>query len=186
MLIDQLRPIDVREFRLSWTVSPLTASKQLGYLKAFFEYALINEWIDRNPARLVKLPRGQAAQYRNKERLPFSDEELSRMFEACRTRYGKEANYRYSWTGEDLEDFISVSVYTGLRISDVCTFHIDRLLPTGECHVRTTKNGRKVFTWVPEWLQERMRERARRYGPLIFGSHETRDMNVSPTFGVGN
>lgn len=176
--IDQLRPIDVREFRQSWVVSHLTASKQLGIVKAFFEYALVNEWIDRNPARLVKLPRGQASAYRNQERLPFSDEELRRMYEACRTRYGKEAAYRYSWSGEDLEDFISVSVYTGLRISDVCTFHIDRLVNNGECHIRTAKNRRKVFTWVPEWLQYRMRERAHQHGPLIFGAHQTTDMNV--------
>jgi integrase len=87
-------------------------------------------------------------------------------------------NYKYKWTGQDLADFISVSVYTGLRISDVCTFHIDRLRPTGECHIRTAKNGRKVFKWVPEWLQQRMRARAAHYGPLIFGDHSTRDMNV--------
>ena len=177
--ISQLAPIDVREFRQSWTVGPLTASKDLGLLKAFFEFALVNEWINRNPARLIKAPRGRAGERsRFAERIPFSDEELRRMFEACRSRYGKEAAYRYSWSGEDLEDFISVSVYTGLRISDVCTFHIDRLLPSGECHVRTTKNGRKVFTWVPEWLQQRMRRRAEKHGLLIFGSHTTHDTNV--------
>jgi integrase len=178
VMLDQLKPIVIREFRQSWTVSPLTASKQLGILKAFFEYALVNEWIDRNPARLVKLPRGHASGTRGKERLPFSDDELGRMFDACQSRYGKEQAFRYGWTGQDLEDFISVSVYTGLRISDVCTFHIDRLLPSGECHIRTTKTGRKVFTWVPEWLQQRMRSRAARLGALIFGTHATRDMNV--------
>jgi hypothetical protein len=33
--------------------------------------------------------------------------------------------------------------------SDVETFHIERLLKSGECHVRTTKTGRKVkvYTW---------------------------------------
>jgi integrase len=78
-------------------------------------------------------------------------------------------NYRYKWDGQDLADFISVSVYTGLRISDVCTFRVDRLKLTGECHIRTTKNGRKVYTWVPEWLQQRIRARAKEDGPLIFG-----------------
>jgi integrase len=91
---------------------------------------------------------------------------------------GETANYKYSWSGKDLGDFISVSVYTGLRISDVATFHIDRLKPSGECEIRTTKNGRKVYTWIPDWLQERVRFRAREYGPLIFGKHETKDMNV--------
>jgi integrase len=197
VMIDQWGPIDVREFRQSWGVSPVTASKNLSIVKAFFEFALSNEWIIRNPARLVKNPRGRAGDdSHSNERLPFSDEELKRMFEACETQYGKKpvrwsrelhrrpaepgatVNYKYKWTGQDLADFISVSVYTGLRISDVCTFHIDRLRPTGECHVRTTKTGRKVYTWVPEWLQERMRARATERGPLIFGEHTTRDTNV--------
>jgi integrase len=77
-----------------------------------------------------------------------------------------------------LQTSFSVSVYTGLRISDVSTFHIDRLLPTGEIHVRTTKTGTHVYTWVPEWLQERVRIRAERIGPLIFGTHETKDLGV--------
>ena len=97
------------------------------------------------------------------------------VFEPCETQYGKRlirwsrkvhhkpaelrdtANYRYKWGGQELADFISVSVYTGLRISDVCTFQSDRLQPTVECQIRTAKNGRKVYTWIPEWLEERIR-----------------------------
>jgi hypothetical protein len=68
------------------------------------------------------------------------------------------------WTGQDLADFISVSTYTGLRTSDVSTFHIDRMQPTGEIHIRTTKAVTHVYTWVPEWLKNRIRERARELG----------------------
>ena len=197
VMINQWGPIDVREFRQSWDVSPITEAKNMSIVKTFFEFALCNEWITRNPARLVKNRRVRVGDNpRTKERSPFSDDELKRMFEACETQYGKRpivwsrrvhhrpsvpgdnANYRYKWTGQDLADFISVSVYTGLRISDVSTFHIDRLLPGGECHIRTTKNGRKVYTWIPEWLQERVRRRAEEFGPLVFGRHATKDMNV--------
>ena len=55
-------------------------------------------------------------------------------------------SWRYSWTGKDLADFISVSVYTGMRISDVATFHASRMKPTGEIHIRTTKGGAHVKT----------------------------------------
>ncbi|MBV9267828.1 MAG: site-specific integrase, partial [Acidobacteriaceae bacterium] len=72
----------------------------------------------------------------------------------------------------------SVSVYTGLRISDVATFHVERLLDNGECHIRTTKTGRKVYTWIPDWLQTRIRDRAVSHGPWIFGTHRTTDINV--------
>jgi integrase len=35
-----------------------------------------------------------------------------------------------------------------------------------------------VYTWIPEWLQDRIRRRAEEHGPLIFGQHKTKDMNV--------
>src|SRR4029077_16988370 len=58
------------------------------------------------------------------------------MYNACETKYGKReiqfskatkerkeqgpyVQYRTRWTGQDIADFISVSIYTGLRISDV-------------------------------------------------------------------
>jgi integrase len=165
-------------------------------IKTFFEFCLSNEWIVRNPARLVKNPRGRdAADRRGEQKLPFTDGDLQRMYEACETKYGKQeitwsrvthhhgalgehAKYNYKWTGSDLADFISVSVYTGLRISDVSTFHIDRMVPSGEIHVRTTKAGTHVYTWFPEWLQERIRIRAQEHGPLIFGEHQTKGIDV--------
>jgi site-specific recombinase XerD len=196
VMLDQLTPMDVREFRSSWSVSAQTATKMMSTVKTFFEFCLSNEWLSRNPARLVKNQRGRdAADRRGEQKLPFSDQELRSMYEACETKYGKQevkwsrvthhhraqgeyVRYNYKWTGQDLADFISVSVYTGLRISDVCTFRVDRMQSTGEIRVRTTKAGTHVCTWVPEWLQERIRVRANEHGPYIFGEHKTTDMNV--------
>ena len=163
-------------------------------IKSFFEFCVSNDWILASPAKSIKAPKGKSVE-NAKERVPFSDEELQRMFDACERLYGKKqirwsrgthqdlakgetANHRYKWTGQDLADFISVAVYTGLRISDVSTFHTDRLLQSGECHIRTTKTGRKVFTWIPTWLQKRIYHRALERGPSIFGTHRTKDLNV--------
>ena len=89
----------------------------------------------------------------------------------------RQTNIRqnHTWTGQDVADFISVSVYTGLRISDVCLFHIDRMEADGAIRLRMTKAGTHVCTWVPEWLQERIRTRAKEVGPYIFGEHQTKD-----------
>jgi integrase len=196
VMLDQWGPVDVREFRASWGVGPGTSAKDLSTVKSFFEFCVSNDWLPKNPARLVKNQRGRdAGDRRNEQKLPFTDDELQKMYDACETKYGKQevkwsrvihhhqaegeyTRYNRKWTGQDLADFISVSVYTGLRISDVSTFHADRMKPTGEIHIRTTKSGTHVYTWVPEWLQERIRARAREHGPLIFGEHQTKDMNV--------
>jgi hypothetical protein len=42
----------VREVRDSWQVSPLTRTKKLSVLKAFFEFCVEERWITANPARI--------------------------------------------------------------------------------------------------------------------------------------
>jgi integrase len=82
------------------------------------------------------------------------------------------------WNGDDVADFISLSIYTGLRISDVALFNVDRMLPNGEIRVCTTKAGTHVYSWAPKWLQDRIRERAKKHGPRIFGEHTTKSLDV--------
>ena len=145
VLIEQWTRMDVREFRASWNVAHQTAAKDMSLVKSFFEFCLSNEWIARNPARSVRNQRGrEAGDRRGEQKLPFTDVELDRMYEACEKSYGKQevkwsrdhhghratgeyVRYNFKWTGQDMADFISISGYTGLRISDVSTFHIDRL-----------------------------------------------------------
>ena len=176
VMMDQWEPSDVREFRTSWGVSPQTAGRNMSMVKPFFEYCVANKWLTGNPARMVKNPRGRdASEKRGEQKLPFTDDELTRMYAATK-KYPN--TYRHKVTGDDLADFISLSVYTGLRISDVALFHIDRLRPNGEIVIRTTKAGTHVCTWVPQWLQDRITARAKQHGPLIFGAHTTKSLDV--------
>lgn len=176
VMMDQWEPVDVREFRSSWAISPQTAARNMSMVKPFFEYCVANKWLTSNPARMVKNPRGRdAAEKRAEQKLPFTDEELKRMYDACPS-YGNTVKHK--WTGDDLADFISLSIYTGLRISDVALFNIDRLRSNGEIVVRTTKAGTHVCTWIPQWLQDRIRARAKQHGPLIFGAHTTKSLDV--------
>lgn len=174
VMIDQWETTDVREFRSSWAINPRTGARRMSMLKPFLEYCVSNEWIARNPARTVKNPKGRDME-KAEQRLPFSDDELKRMYDAC-PKYGNTPKHK--WTGDDVADFISLSIYTGLRISDVALFSIDRMNEAGEIRVRTTKAGTHVYTWVPQWLQDRIRVRAKAHGELIFGSHTTKDLDV--------
>jgi integrase len=144
-------------------------------LKPFFEFCVENRWIPFNPARLRR--RHTRSESDTAERIPFTDEELERMFLTCAEQYGQgKFASRYRWTGQDLSDFVAVSLYTGLRISDVALFRAGRLRANGECFIRTTKNNKPVFVWIPDWLQDRIRARANQFGNLIFGKHETKDL----------
>jgi len=185
VMIDQWQPTDVREFRSSWVfldskgqhhqLNPRTGARRMAMLKPFFEYCLSNEWITRNPARAVKNPKSREMNA-EPQRLPFTDEELQKMYDAC-PKFGHTVQHK--WKSDDVADFISISIYTGLRISDVALFNAkNRVQPDGSVHVRATKNGAWVDTWIPEWLQERIRERAKIHGDYIFGTHTTTDLDV--------
>ena len=138
VFIEQWATMDVREFRTSWEVAPNTAAKYMEIVKSFFEFSVSNGWIPVSPAKSIRNVKYKSTEGA-KERIPFTDDEISRMFDACRDQYGKTpirwsrdthhhpaanatANYKYKWTGQDLADFIAVSIYTGLRISDVARF----------------------------------------------------------------
>jgi site-specific recombinase XerD len=190
----------LRQLYLSWNVGVGTRRKRLSVLKSFFEFFIPDGVLKTNPARLIKPRRNRAARTGededNQPRLPFTDEELARMISGCGT-YGKlwrawpkkkdgrqvvaiteHREYARKWDGEDLAHFIEISVQTGLRISDVATFHVSRLEADGTVRLRATKNGTWITVPVSAALQKTIRERARKYGPYIFGDPGTRTMHA--------
>jgi hypothetical protein len=61
-------------------------------------------------------------------KFPFEDDELERIYDAC-DKIGppKKPGVGYrDWGGEDVKDFIYLSIYMGLRISDVALFDVSK------------------------------------------------------------
>ncbi len=85
----------------------------------------------------------------------------------------KNQNGEGSWTGEDLKDLIWLMVYTGYRISDATFFDAGRL-QGNQVFIRAKKNGGDVFTYIPDWLRDRLLARVARHGqrPFITGQSE--------------
>jgi hypothetical protein len=54
----------------------------------------------------------------------------------------------HSWSGQDVKDFIVLSIYTGFRISDVATFDVTERLDRHDIYIRAKKNGERVYPWV--------------------------------------
>jgi integrase len=192
------RPL-VRQLWQSWKTRQTTRDKRLGVLKSFFELFFQDGILSENPARGIKERKNRASRagedHENEPRYPFTDGELERMLQAC-IAYGKHLrqwpkkkdglqvvaissyrDYTRKWDGEDLAHFIELSYQTGLRISDVCTFHISRLENSGAVRLRALKNGSWVSVYVSERLQNIIRERACKHGPYIFGDPRGRSMH---------
>jgi integrase len=181
VILDQLRPGDIDVFFTKTKLGPRSKLKMLDRLRGFFRFAVYRDWIPKSPVSPdLKAPAG-ASKAANK--MPFSDDQLEDIIKACDRindfyGSGKWGN-RYgngTWTGEDLKDFIWVSVYTGLRISDVVLFDIERL-HGNEVFLRAKKNGGDVFTHIPDWLRDRLNARAKRCGkrPFLIGGTKRLD-----------
>jgi integrase len=92
------------------------------------------------------------------------------MYAACRQlghvwwRNGSQAG---EWSGDEVETFILLELYTGLRISDAATFDMERL--TGnDCFLWMHKTGKPLFTWLPDEVVHRLEALARTRGPRPF------------------
>ncbi len=174
VMLDQIRPGDIDQFYTQWELGSRSKGKRLGTLRAFFAFCLNREWIKKTPVSAdIKPPLG-ANRVANKA--PFTDHELQLIFAACDNlgdvpwSNGRE-NGIYS--GQDVKDFIYLMLYTGLRISDVGLFDMERL-KGNEIFLRAKKNGGDVFAYIPEWLRDRLTSRARRCGqrPFIMGKSD--------------
>lgn len=181
VMLDQWTAADVRDYRATWQNGPRTRANKLNWLRIFFNYCVAQQWIPASPAAAITnrgIGKNKVALQVQKS--PFTDEELNRVFAACQklpphpwfNGWGKG-----EWSGRDIEDFIAVSVYTGLRISDVVQFDVKRL-DGNVCFLRQHKTGKPLFTWLPDWLRDRVQARAAKYGPHIFNQFTFKTTDV--------
>jgi len=174
VMLDQLTSGDIDLFYSQMELGSRTKAKRLGTLRAFFRFCVNRKWLSENPVSADIRPPVGANRMSNKA--PFTDLELQRIISACDRMQdvvwssGKGGG---RWTGDDVKDFIWTMIYTGLRISDVGLFNMNRL-HGNEVFLRAKKNGGEVFAYIPDWLRERLTARANRCGsrPFVVGQSE--------------
>jgi integrase len=152
VFLDQFRTADIDAFYAAWNLGARAKGKELGRLRGFFRFCVNREWSAKTPVSSDLKPPLGANRVANK--VPFTDSELERIVNACdriETVQWKNGRFAGLWTGEDVKDFVWMLTYTGLRISDVALFHMNRL-HGNEVFLRAKKNGGDVFTWLPDWL----------------------------------
>lgn len=167
MMLDQLTVADMDRFYATWKDGKRAKAKKLDRLKSFIRFALKRKWIAENIAEDLRPPEGSSLPA---SKMPFTDAELTRIYAACDLLGAPKPpgpGHR-PWSGEDAKDFILLSVYTGLRISDVATFNVHERLKGNDVFLRMHKTGKELHTWIPDWLVARLHARQEQHGPLIF------------------
>lgn len=161
---------DMDRFYASWEDGNRAKAKKLERLKSFVKFALKRKWITEDLTEDLGAPEGSSI---INPKSPFTVEELNRIFAACDQIGPAPGPPRRTWGGEDAKDFIYLSIYTGLRISDVATFDITKRLQGNDVFLRMHKTRKPLYSWIPDWLVERLKAR---HGPLIFKYGVTHNM----------
>lgn len=167
----QLTVTDMDRFYASWKDGKRSKAKKLERLKGFIKFSVKRKWLTENIAEDLEAPEGSSIAA---DKMPFSDSELTRIYAACDALGGPTPfgpGHR-DWSGEDVRDFIMLSVATGLRISDVATFDIGQRLKGNDVFLRMHKTKKELWTWIPDWLVARLRARESTHGPLVFRTSE--------------
>jgi integrase len=177
LMLDQFSVSDMDRFYASWKDGIRSKAKKLETLKSFIRFCRKREWIDKDIADDLQAPEGSSIPA---NKMPFTDDELGRLFKACDDLGGptpQGPGYR-QWGGEDAKDFILLSIYTGLRISDVATFNIEKRLNGNDIFLRMHKTRKELYTWIPGWLVERLRAREKKQGSMIFCIGQSSDIHA--------
>jgi integrase len=177
VMLDQFRPGDIDVFYTKSKLGPRSKAKMIERVRHFFRFAVNREWLPKSPVSSDL--RAPAGAHRLVNKAPFTDEQLEDIIKACdhlEDRRWGNAHGTGLWTGEDMKEFIWVMVYTGLRISDVVLFDMDRL-HGNQVFLRAKKNGGDVFAYIPDWLRDRLNARAKEYGkqPFLIGGTKRLD-----------
>lgn len=131
---------DIRKLREAWKLAPITSQKRLEMVRKFFGFCVDSEWLDRNPAKLVRMP---PAKY--DPTMPYSDSEMEKILWAAESI--REAHPMIpTGTEKKLLALVLLMRYSGLRISDACMFRRGEL-KDGKLFLRQQKTKHPV--WVP-------------------------------------
>jgi len=166
----EFKVTDCDRFYGTWKDGNNSKGKKLERMKGFFEFCLKRRWIAENPAQSLEAPVKYA---QHKQKSPFTDEELNRIFRAAaewKTCAWHNAGSSGRITAEQVITFAMLLTETGLRISDAATFNVaDRINPqTRECFLFMHKTGKPLSIWINPDLYARLQALAVEFGPTPF------------------
>ncbi len=153
-----LKPEHIRDFRNSWPTGVRASANNLARLRALFRFAIENEWLTKNPATLVRLPK--AAKADSDQKQPFTAEQMERIITAA-------------YSDPEAQTLIHLMRHSGLRISDAV------MLRTGELEgdtlrVLTRKAKRLAVVPIPAFLVERLAAMTPKNGDYYFAAGSLR------------
>lgn len=131
----------LREFRATWTYSPIAARKRLETVRAFFRFCAQSGWIPSNPAALIKPPKSK-----DSPTLPFTPEHMTAILAAADTFW--ERGVFGKGNRKRIRALVLLLRYSGLRIMDAVCLEKSRVVGD-RLFLYTQKTGTPVRLPLP-------------------------------------
>ncbi len=139
---------EMRAYRETWAMAPVSARKKLERLRTFFRFCVDSGWAWENPAKLIKPPLA-----RPMPTLPFTDAEMEKILWATEV-YPNKGIYGVD-SGRRVRAFVDLLRYSGLRIRDAATLSRDKL-HENKLMLYTQKTGQPVWLPLPKKIAEEL------------------------------
>ncbi len=134
---------ELRRLREGWKLAPITMQKRLEMMRAFFKFCMDSGWIEKNPARPIRLP-----VFKMKPTMPFTDDEWKNILTAVDVLREIHPQIPEA-TQRKLKALILLMRYSGVRISDAVTVKRDRI-KNGKLFLYAAKTGKPVYVPLPK------------------------------------
>src|SRR5256712_4358432 len=150
---------EVRRYRETWKLAPISARKKLERLRTFFRFCIESRWIHPNRAKTIKPPIGH---YR--PTLPVTNEDFEKILWACDLYpangvYGEGNRTR-------VRAFVLTLRYSGLRIRDVALLSDDKV-KDNKLLLYSAKTKVPVYIPLPDFVVKELRKA----GELLSGKY---------------
>lgn len=147
VFLDQLTPPALTQFRAQWGNGSTTTRRKHERLAAFFWFCVRMDWIDRNPALLMKRVKVQS-----KPTDYFPKNEFEVLVDATYAYGNWLGGHDYEHRRDRIRALILVMRWSGLAIKDAVTLERTRVDEEGNLFLYRAKTGVPVYVPLPPFV----------------------------------
>jgi integrase/recombinase XerD len=144
VFLDQLRPPELTKFRAAWGNGSATTRRKHERLVAFFWFCIRMDWLDKNPALLMK-----RVKIESKPTDYFPKKEFEALVDATYAYGNWLGGHDYEHRRDRVRALVLLMRWSGLAIKDAVTLERTRVDDDGSVFLYRAKTGVPVYVPLP-------------------------------------
>jgi integrase/recombinase XerD len=150
--LNQLTAAELTKFRGQWGNGPQTTRRKHERLIAFFWFCARMDWIDKNPAILMKRVKAEV-----KPTDYFTKEEFKAIVDATHAYGDWVGGHDFEHRRDRLRALVLLMRWSGLAIKDAVTLERSRISADGSIFLYRAKTGVPVYVPLPPHVHQHLR-----------------------------